>query len=29
MCVTQAMNDIIKVPKNIPSSLILYPVYKK
>ncbi len=26
MCVTKAVNDIIKVPKNLRSSLILYPV---
>ena len=26
MCVPKAMNGIIKVPKNIPASLILYPV---
>ncbi len=26
MCVTNALNNVIKVPKNLRSSLILYPV---
>ena len=28
MSVTYALNDMMKMPKNIPSSLILYPVKK-